>query len=103
MLQLVEPPKIPSLYGCPKIQGQLEASNSSRGRKGTFRYGLASPESEEGAMNLVTTKNSWVVGGKIFMRAEGIPTDEENEVVLAGSKWRLTPRSRFKWDLDLAC
>ena len=43
-----------------------------------------------------------VVGGKIFMRAEGIPRDEGKEAMLAGSKWRLTPRSRFKWDLDLA-
>ncbi|MCI54964.1 hypothetical protein A2U01_0076214, partial [Trifolium medium] len=36
------------------------------------------------------------------MRAEGIPRDEGKEVQLAGSKWRMTPRSRFKWDLDLA-
>ncbi|PNX98555.1 hypothetical protein L195_g021805 [Trifolium pratense] len=42
-----------------------------------------------------------VVGGKIFMRAEGIPRNEGN-VQLAGSKWRMVPRSRFKWDLDLA-
>ncbi|KAK2419760.1 hypothetical protein QL285_030586 [Trifolium repens] len=44
-----------------------------------------------------------VVEGKIFMRAEDIPRDEEEVilVVLAmvvGSKWK---RSRFKWDLDL--
>ena len=41
-----------------------------------------------------------VVGDKIFMRAEGIPRDEEEVilVVLAmvvGSKWK---RSKFKWD-----
>ncbi|MCI88173.1 hypothetical protein A2U01_0109459, partial [Trifolium medium] len=36
-----------------------------------------------------------VVGGMIFMRAEGIPREEEEEVMLAGlamvvgSKWRL--------------
>jgi hypothetical protein len=41
-----------------------------------------------------------VVGGKIFMRAEGIPRDEENEVMLAGSKWRLTPRS-WTWPVIL--
>ncbi|MCI53451.1 hypothetical protein A2U01_0074698, partial [Trifolium medium] len=41
------------------------------------------------------------------MRAKGILRDEEDEVQLAGlarvvgSKWRLVPRSRFKWDLDL--
>ncbi|PNX71004.1 hypothetical protein L195_g057960 [Trifolium pratense] len=34
------------------------------------------------------------------MRAEGIPRDE-GEVRLAGSKWRMVPRSRFKWDLNL--
>jgi hypothetical protein len=44
-----------------------------------------------------------VVECKIFMRAEGIPRDEE-EVILVllkmvvGSKWK---KSRFKWDLDL--
>jgi hypothetical protein len=49
-----------------------------------------------------------VVGGKIFMRAEGISRDEEVEVKLVGlemvvgSKWRLVQRSRFKCDLDLA-
>ncbi|MCI82392.1 hypothetical protein A2U01_0103666, partial [Trifolium medium] len=54
------------------------------------------------------TKHPIVVRGKIFMRAEGISRDERNEVQLAGlatvvvNKWRLTPRSRFKWDLDLA-
>ncbi|MCI97702.1 hypothetical protein A2U01_0119003 [Trifolium medium] len=42
-----------------------------------------------------------VVGGKIFMRAEGIPRDE-GEVQLAGNKWMMVHRSRFKWDLDLA-
>ncbi|MCI83041.1 hypothetical protein A2U01_0104316, partial [Trifolium medium] len=36
------------------------------------------------------------------MRTEGISRDEGKEVQLAGSKWRLVPRSRFKWDLDLA-
>ncbi|MCI04168.1 hypothetical protein A2U01_0025212, partial [Trifolium medium] len=49
------------------------------------------------AVNLVgATKNPMVVGGKIFMRTEGIQRDEGNEVQLAGSKWRPVPRSRFK-------
>ncbi|WJX12785.1 hypothetical protein P8452_03241 [Trifolium repens] len=66
---------------------------------------LKTPGVEEVAVNLVgATKNPMVVGAKIFMRAEGIPRDEEEVilVVLAmvvGSKWK---RSRFKWDLDLA-
>ncbi|MCI78687.1 hypothetical protein A2U01_0099958, partial [Trifolium medium] len=41
-----------------------------------------------------------VVGGKILMRAEGISRDER-KVQLAGIRWRMIPRSRFKWDLDL--
>jgi hypothetical protein len=47
---------------------------------------LATLESDEEAVNLVATKNPIVVGGKIFMGAEGIPSDEGNEVMLAGSK-----------------
>ncbi|MCI96236.1 hypothetical protein A2U01_0117536, partial [Trifolium medium] len=57
---------------------------------------------EEGAVNLVgATKHPMVVGGKIFIRAEGISRNE-GEVQLVGSKWRIVPRLRFKWDLDLA-
>ena len=65
---------------------------------------MTSSEAEEGAVNLVgATKNPMVVGRKIFIRAVGIPRDEDEVilVVLAmvvGSKWK---RSRFKWDLDL--
>ena len=51
-------------------------------------------------MNLVATKSPMVVGGKIFMRAEGIPRDEGKEAMLAGSKWRLTPRS-WSWPVIL--
>ncbi|MCI76651.1 hypothetical protein A2U01_0097921, partial [Trifolium medium] len=36
------------------------------------------------------------------MRAEDIPRDE-GKVKLVGSRWRMVPRSRFKWDLDLTC
>ncbi|PNX82271.1 hypothetical protein L195_g038300 [Trifolium pratense] len=36
-----------------------------------------------------------VVRGKIFIRAEGILRDE-GEVQLAGSKWRMVPRTKFK-------
>jgi hypothetical protein len=36
-----------------------------------------------------------VVGGKIFMKVEDIPRMKGNEVMLAGSKWRLAPRSRI--------
>ncbi|MCI21267.1 hypothetical protein A2U01_0042433, partial [Trifolium medium] len=45
---------------------------------------------EDGSVNLVgLPKNPMVVGGKIFMRAEGILRDEEEEVQLAGSsRWR---------------
>ncbi|MCI86639.1 hypothetical protein A2U01_0107920, partial [Trifolium medium] len=31
----------------------------------------------------------------------GIPRDE-GKVQLAGSKWRMVPGARFKWDFDLA-
>ncbi|MCI89051.1 hypothetical protein A2U01_0110339, partial [Trifolium medium] len=34
-----------------------------------------------------------VVGGNIFMRAEGISRDE-GEVQLAGNRWRMVPRLR---------
>ncbi|PNX65282.1 hypothetical protein L195_g062515, partial [Trifolium pratense] len=62
---------------------------------------LITPESEEGAVNIVgATKHPMVVGDKIFMSAEGIPRDE-GDVQLVGSKWRMVHRSRFKWDLDL--
>ena len=66
---------------------------------------MTSSEAEEGAVNLVgATKNLLVVGCKIFMRAEGIPRDEDEVIlvvlaIVVGSKWK---RSRFKWDLDLA-
>ncbi|MCI81213.1 hypothetical protein A2U01_0102486, partial [Trifolium medium] len=40
-------------------------------------------------------------GGKIFMRADCILRDER-EVQLEGSRWKMVPRSRFKWDMDLA-
>ncbi|MCI88084.1 hypothetical protein A2U01_0109370, partial [Trifolium medium] len=59
-------------------------------------------ETGEGAVNLMgATKHPMVMRGKIFMRAEGIPRDER-DVQLTGSKWRMVPRARFKWDLDLA-
>ena len=48
----------------------------------------------------MATKNPMVVGGKIFMRAEGIPRDEGKEAMLAGSKWRLTSRS-WTWPVIL--
>ena len=41
-----------------------------------------------------------VVGDKTFMRAEGTPRDEGKKVMLAGSKWRLTPRS-WTWPVIL--
>ncbi|MCI45812.1 hypothetical protein A2U01_0067051 [Trifolium medium] len=73
------------------------------------RTDLITPWAEESAVNLVgLPKNPMVVGGKIFMRAEGILRDDGNDVMLAGlamvvgSKWRLVPSSRFKWGLDLA-
>ncbi|MCI74628.1 hypothetical protein A2U01_0095892, partial [Trifolium medium] len=56
-----------------------------------MRTDLATPGAKEGAVNLVgATKHPMVVGGKIFMSAEGIPRDE-GEVQLAGSKWRMVP------------
>ncbi|PNX57351.1 hypothetical protein L195_g050356, partial [Trifolium pratense] len=89
MLQLVEP---------PKISGSMILGN----RRFFRRTDLATLGAEEGAMNLVgATKHPMVVGGEIFMRTEGIPRDE-GEVQLVGSKWRMVPRSRFKWDMDLA-
>ncbi|PNX64657.1 hypothetical protein L195_g054130 [Trifolium pratense] len=73
MLQLVEPPKI--LSG---EQAFLQGGTN-----------LITPESKEGAVNLVgVTKHPMVVGGKIFMRAEGISRDE-GEVQLARSRWRI--------------
>ncbi|MCI39520.1 hypothetical protein A2U01_0060752, partial [Trifolium medium] len=66
------------------------------------RTNLITPGAEEGTVNLVgATKHPMIVGINIFMRAEGIPRDE-GEVHLAGSKWRMVLRSRFKWDFDLA-
>ena len=120
MLQLVEPPKIPRLVrsqailredgghsGGRRVVKLVELSKKAgdSGAQALLQEGteLATPESEEEAVNLVgATKHPMVVGDKIFMRAEGIPRDEGKEAMLAGSKWRLTPRSRFKWDLDLA-
>ncbi|KAK2420496.1 hypothetical protein QL285_031218 [Trifolium repens] len=116
MLQLVEPPKIPRLVRSQAILREdgghsggrrmvklveLSKKAGDSGAQALLQEGteLATPESEEVAVNLVgATKNSMVVGGKIFMRAEGIPRDEEEVilVVLAmvvGSKWK---RSGFK-------
>ncbi|CAJ2659843.1 unnamed protein product [Trifolium pratense] len=118
MLQLVEPPKIPGWVRSQAILREDGRHSGGRrmvklvglskmpvivGNKRFFRRtDLATPGAEEGAVNLVgATKHPMVVGGKIFMRAEGIPRDE-GEVQLVGSKWRMVPRSRFKWDLDLA-
>ncbi|PNX91083.1 hypothetical protein L195_g047212 [Trifolium pratense] len=98
MLQLVKPPKIPRLVGAKQLVLQEDGKNN---------LGV-----EEG-------------GCKIFMRAKGIPRDEEEEVhlvelrrvvgckresqteklvglaMVAGSKWRwrLVSKSRFRWDL----
>ncbi|KAK2392107.1 hypothetical protein QL285_065502 [Trifolium repens] len=116
MLQLVEPPKIPRLVrsqailredgghsGGRRVVKLVELSKTAgdSGAQALLQEGteLATPESEEEAVNLVgATKHPMVVGDKIFMRAEGIPRDE-GEVQLAGSKWRMVPMSRFKWDL----
>ncbi|KAK2442835.1 alpha carbonic anhydrase [Trifolium repens] len=119
MLQLVEPPKSPRWVrrqailredgghsGGRRVVKLVELSKMPEiaGSQAFLQEGteLATPESEEEAVNLVATKSPMVVECKIFMRAEGIPRDEGKEAMLAGSKWRLTPRSRFKWDLDLA-
>ncbi|MCI89592.1 hypothetical protein A2U01_0110881, partial [Trifolium medium] len=40
--------------------------------------------------------------GTLHRDPGGIPRDRLLWVQLAGSKWRMVPRSRFKWDLDLA-
>ncbi|KAK2452961.1 hypothetical protein QL285_000704 [Trifolium repens] len=121
MLQLVEPPKFPRLVRSQAIL--REDGGHSGGRRVVKLVGLSknsvivgckrffestelnTPGVEEVAVNLVgATKNPMVVGWKIFMRAEGIPRDEEEEIlvvlaIVVGSKWK---RSRFKWDLDLA-
>ncbi|KAK2421738.1 alpha carbonic anhydrase [Trifolium repens] len=123
LLELEQQPKIPRLVedkqvfesteGIPGFEeGVVELVGLSKrpmivGCKRIFRRtDLITPGSEEVAVSLVgATKNPMVVGGKTFMRAEGIPRDEEVEVQLVilarvvGSKWK---RSRFKWDLDLA-
>ncbi|KAK2458211.1 alpha carbonic anhydrase [Trifolium repens] len=123
LLELEQQPKIPRLVedkqvfesteGIPGFEeGVVELVGLSKrplivGCKRIFmRTGLITPGFEEVAVSLVgATKNPMVVGGKTFMRAEGIPRDEEVEVQLVilarvvGSKWK---RSRFKWDLDLA-
>ncbi|KAK2350704.1 hypothetical protein QL285_097953 [Trifolium repens] len=79
MVEFVGLSKIPVIVGCKRFFESTE---------------LNTPGVEEVAVNLVgATKNPIVVGDKIFMRAEGIPRDEGKEVMLAGSKWRLTPRS----------
>ena len=86
-MELVGLSKIPVIVGCKRFFESTE---------------LNTPGVEEVAVNLVgATKHPMVVGDKIFMRAEGIPRDE-GEVQLVGSKWRMVPMSRFKWDLDLA-
>jgi hypothetical protein len=83
-VELVGLSKIPVIVGCKRFFESTE---------------LNTPGVEEVAVNLVgATKHPMVVGDKIFMRAEGIPRDE-GEVQLAGSKWRMVPMSRFKWDL----
>jgi hypothetical protein len=114
MLELVELPKIPRLDGDKQI----------------FKSTEDIPRVEEMVVKLVgLSKNRMIVGGKrffrrtemitqgtkdgtvgnkIFTRAEGIPRDKGVEVQLVvlakvvGSKWRMIPRSRFEWDLDLA-
>ncbi|KAK2368030.1 hypothetical protein QL285_081262 [Trifolium repens] len=119
MLQLVEPPKIPRLVrsqailredgghsGGRRVVKLVELSKKAgdSGAQALLQEGteLATPGSEEEAVSLVgATKHPMVVGDMIFMKAEGIPRDE-GEVQLAGSKWRMVPMSRFKWDLDLA-
>ncbi|PNX61376.1 hypothetical protein L195_g052422, partial [Trifolium pratense] len=118
MLQLLEPPKIPEWVWSQAILREDGRHSGGRrmvklvglsktpmivGNKRFFRRtNLAAPGPEEGAVNLVgATKHPMVLGGKIFMRAESIPRDEGEEQ-LVGSKWRMVPRSRFKWDLDLA-
>ncbi|PNX78278.1 hypothetical protein L195_g034255 [Trifolium pratense] len=99
MLQLVEPPKI---LGLVWSQAILREDGRHSGGQRVGGTDLITPESEEGAVNLVSaTKHPMVVGGKIFMMAEGIPRDEGEEQ-LVGSRWRVVPKSRFKWDLDLA-
>ncbi|GAU38535.1 hypothetical protein TSUD_320070 [Trifolium subterraneum] len=116
MLQLVELRKIPRWVRSQSIlredRGQSEGRRvvkldelskkaGDNGAQAFLQEGIEviTLESQEEAVSLVATKNPMVVGGKIFMRAEGIPRDEGKEVILAGSKWRLVPRSRFKWDL----
>jgi len=106
MLQLVESPKIPRWVRRQAIlrkdgghsEGrrvvkldELSKKAGDSGAQAFLQEGteVITPESEEEAVNLVATKNPMVVGGKIFMRAEGIPRDEGKEVMLAGSKWRL--------------
>ncbi|MCI66295.1 hypothetical protein A2U01_0087553, partial [Trifolium medium] len=56
----------------PKIQGQLEASVSSEGRRGALRG------PKRGWCKLVELPKILMVAGcKIFMRAEDIPRDED--------------------------
>ena len=99
MLQLVEPPKSPRWVrrqailredgghsGGRRVVKLVELSKMPEiaGSQAFLQEGteLATPESEEEAVNLVATKSPMVVGCKIFMRAEGIPRDEGSEVIL---------------------
>ena len=54
---------------------------------------MTSPESEEEAVNLVSYLKSCGSGTQDLHESGRHSEDERDEVMLAGSKWRLTPRS----------
>ena len=61
---------------------------------------LTSPESEEEAVNLVSYLKSCGSGTQDLHESGRHSEDEGEEVMLAGSKWRLTPSS-WTWPVIL--